>query len=149
MCASVIVFLRFVCPASFPEAGEAPLQSYTSHPGRQGGHEGQSLTEEPRPSFHAVHTFVPNHFDVVPDNWLRVSHHSEWTSLTSPDRPHCEEDQKYLTPPPPMSTRTLLSVRRAETSQPKRLDSVRRSYLVQPISRSCVHAGLVFNEEDA
>lgn len=47
--------------ASVPEAGEAALQSHTSHPGSQGGHEGQSLAEEkelPTPS-HAVHRRVP------------------------------------------------------------------------------------------
>lgn len=57
--------------ASLPEAGKAPLQSHTSHPGRQGGHEEQSLAQDktppPRPRpfhppFHSTHTFVPNRF---------------------------------------------------------------------------------------
>lgn len=32
--------------ASFPEASEAALESHTSHPGSEGGHEGQSLADE-------------------------------------------------------------------------------------------------------
>lgn len=122
MCRSLIVCFLFPCSASFPEAGEAPLQSHTSHPGRQGGHEGQSLRR--REAFpRCAHVCAKNHFNIVPDNWLRVSRHSGWSSLTSPDRPHCEEDQKYNTTPPTLSTRTLHSSRRAETSQPRRLDS--------------------------
>lgn len=101
----------------------SPVLHLSSWPPRRPWRAIVNSWEEPPLPFHAVHVFVPNHFNVVPDNWLRVSRHSGWSSLTSPDRPHCEEDQKYLTQPPPMSTRTLLSRRRAETSQPQRLDS--------------------------
>lgn len=84
------------CAASVPEAGEAPLQSHTSHPGGQGGHEGQSLAEATSyPAFPCCAHICANHLHFVPDNRLRVICHSWCTSLTSPDKPHCEEDQKY------------------------------------------------------
>lgn len=78
--------------------------------------------EEPPPPFHAVHTFVPNHFNIVPDNWLRVSRHSGWSSLSSPDRPHCEEDQKYNTTPNAVHQNSTLSqTRRDKPAQALRL----------------------------
>lgn len=63
--------------ASVPEAGEAPLQSHTSHPGSQGSHEGQPLADEMSyPAFPCCAQICANHLDFVPDNRLRVTFHS-------------------------------------------------------------------------
>lgn len=61
-------------PASFPEAGKAPLQSHTSHPGSQGGHEGQSLVKQTNyPAFPCCAQICANDLGFVPDNRLRVA----------------------------------------------------------------------------
>lgn len=85
--------------ASFPEASEAALESHTSHPGSKGGHEGQSLADETSdPADPCCAQICANHLDFVPDNRLRVMHHSRCTSLKSPDKPHCEDQKSRAQP---------------------------------------------------
>lgn len=123
MCPSVINVLLFVCSASFSEAGEAPLQSYTSHPGRQGGHEGQSLThEKSRPRLFTLCTRLCQTISMLCQTigWecLRVS---LW--MNQPYKPW----QTSLWRRPKISnttpTNTVSQTRGDKTSQPKRLDS--------------------------
>lgn len=86
----------------------------------------------------------------VPDNWLWVTCFFGCTSLKkSPDKPHCEEDQKSsTTPSPSLHTNSCFSFRYQKTSQTKVLSvRVGRSSFVQPVSWWQVRARLVFNSE--
>lgn len=151
MCTTLIVCLFILlCSASLPEAGEAPLQSHTSHSGRQGGHEGQSLThEKSRPRLFTLCTRLCQTISILCQT-------IGWECLVTLDEAAFQaltdltvKKTKNTTRPPTLFTRTLLSAKCAETSQSKRLDWVKRSYVVQQISQCRIRAGLVFKEEDA
>lgn len=109
---SLLCFFSFFFPASLLEAGKATFQSHTSHPGSQGGDEGQSLAwAQSYPAFPCCAQTCANPlvflFFFVPDNWLWVTCFFGCTSLKKALTNLTVKKTKNLAQLPP-STRTLV-----------------------------------------
>lgn len=143
--------------ASLLEAGKATFQSHASHPGSQGGDEGQSLAwAQSHPDFPCCAQTCANPVVFFLFVFLLFSCQTigcEWLAsldapaLKSPDKPHCEEDQKSSTTHPLSLHTNCFLFRYQKTSQTKVL-SVRvecSSFVL--VSWWQVRARLVFNSE--